>query len=63
MSKGDFPESLSQAILVGIMLVGRSGVYATTPSSSRQALEAVLEECPHVLPFEDAVVITIVYYY
>ena len=26
MSVGDFPESLSQAILVGIMLVGRLGV-------------------------------------
>ena len=26
MSTGDFPESLSQAILVGIMLVGRLGV-------------------------------------
>ena len=26
MSIGDFPESLSQAILVGIMLVGRLGV-------------------------------------
>ena len=26
MSIGDFPESLSQAILVGIMLVGRFGV-------------------------------------
>ena len=30
MSIGDFPESLSQAILVGIMLVGRLGVYAST---------------------------------
>ena len=28
MSIGNFPESLSQAILVGIMLVGRSGVDA-----------------------------------
>ena len=28
MSIGDFPESLSQAILVGIILVGRLGVYA-----------------------------------
>ena len=28
MSMGDFPESLSQAILVGIMLVGRLGVMA-----------------------------------
>ena len=28
MSKGDFPESLSQASLVGIMLVGRLGVHA-----------------------------------
>ena len=27
MSIGDFPESLSQAMLVGIMLVGRLGVY------------------------------------
>ena len=26
MSIGDFPESLSQAILVGVMLVGRLGV-------------------------------------
>ena len=26
MSKGDFPESLSQAILVGIILVGRLGI-------------------------------------
>ena len=26
MSTGDLPESLSQAIIVGIMLVGRSGV-------------------------------------
>ena len=26
MSIGDFPETLSQAILVGIMLVGRLGV-------------------------------------
>ena len=26
ISKGDFPESLSQEILVGVMLVGRSGV-------------------------------------
>ena len=28
MSTGDFPESLSQAILVGVMLVGRLGVHA-----------------------------------
>ena len=28
MSKGDFPKSLSQAILVGIILVGRLGVQA-----------------------------------
>ena len=27
MPIGDFPESLTQAILVGIMLVGRLGVY------------------------------------
>ena len=26
MSKGNFPESLSQAMLVGTMLVGRLGV-------------------------------------
>ena len=29
MSTGDFPESLSQAILVGIVLVGRLGVHRT----------------------------------
>ena len=29
MSKGDFLESLSQAMLVGIMLVGRLGVHGT----------------------------------
>ena len=29
MSIGDFPEGLSQAILVGIMLVGRLGVLRT----------------------------------
>ena len=28
MSTGDFPESLSQAMLVGTMLVGRLGVRA-----------------------------------
>ena len=27
MSTGDFPESLSQAMLVGIIVVGRLGVY------------------------------------
>ena len=30
MSKGDFPESLSQAMLVGVMLVGRLGVVILT---------------------------------
>ena len=30
MSIGDFPECLSQAMLVGIMLVGRLGVHART---------------------------------
>ena len=30
MSIGDFPESLSQAILAGIMLVGRLGVPDST---------------------------------
>ena len=32
MSIGDFPESLSQTILVGIMLVGRLGVRARRSS-------------------------------
>ena len=31
MSIGDFPESLSQAILVGIMLVGKLGVWKSGP--------------------------------
>ena len=30
MSKGNFPESLSQAMLVGTMLVGRLGVAGGT---------------------------------
>ena len=30
MSIGDFPESLSQQILVGIMLVGRLGVASSS---------------------------------
>ena len=33
MSIGDFPESLSQAMLVGITLVGRLGVSGTPCSS------------------------------
>ena len=36
MSIGDFPDSLSQAMLVGIMLVGRLGVRpAVTPARTR----------------------------
>ena len=34
MSVGDFPESLSQAILVGIILVGRLGVHNSLPFGS-----------------------------
>ena len=37
---GHFPESLSQAILVGIMLVGRSGVHGTLISLDLRRTEA-----------------------
>ena len=36
MSMGDFPESLSQAILVGIMLVGTLGVCASLREASAE---------------------------
>ena len=35
MSVGDFPESLSQAMLVGVMLVGALGVEHTVDTSVR----------------------------
>ena len=45
MSMGDFPESLGQAMLVGVMLVGRLGVLllfqaaGAVPAERRQRLE------------------------
>ena len=48
--KGDFPESLSQAILVGIMLVGRLGVQVwqlyIRVSRSRRESASVVEPLP-----------------
>ena len=38
MSIGNFPESLSQAILVGIILVGRLGVWVINDVSLRLRL-------------------------
>ena len=35
MSTGDFPESLSRAILVGIMLVGRLGISRRLPCKKK----------------------------
>ena len=41
MSTGDFPESLSQAMLVGIMLVGRLGVPVSVKKSLRHTASTV----------------------
>ena len=45
MSTGDFPENLSQAILVGIMLVGRLGVMPPRPRASLR----LISMCWHCL--------------
>ena len=37
MSIGDFPENLSQAMLVGMMLVGRLGVVVIVIAETRLA--------------------------
>ena len=37
---GNFPESLSQAILVGIMLVGRLGVHDRIDTPNRNTLDS-----------------------
>ena len=34
MSKGDFPESLRQAVLAGVMLVGKLGVPGGVPAAA-----------------------------
>ena len=44
MSVGDFPESLSQAMLLGIMLVGRLGVLLAEPG----LLPAALNMCVYI---------------
>ena len=57
MSIGDFPESVSRAILIGIMLVGRLAVPSASPSSgswarrplarrARPKLAPALAACP-----------------
>ena len=49
MSTGDFPESLSQARLVGIMLVGRLGVVLFEISHSTKPYPSVFHACASTL--------------
>ena len=51
MSIGDFPESFRQAILVGIMLVGKSGVTFTIalPATERRAIANLDTAQTHLL--------------
>ena len=41
---GDFPESLSQAMLAGIMLVGRLGVWLAATDSLTLGMSSILAE-------------------
>ena len=43
MSIGDFPESLSQAVLAGIMLVGRLGVLRRNTNNSSTHIRPILD--------------------
>ena len=61
MSIGNLPESLSQAILVGIMLVGRLGVYTKVVSFERNRFPSkeTTSVCGNCFPSREA---TFVYY-
>ena len=51
MSIGDFPESLSRAILIGIMLVGRLAVSSASPSSGSWAMRPLVRRArPKLAP-------------
>ena len=48
MSLGDFPESLSQAMLLGIMLVGRLGVPPSQTLRGRLLASSIQRACRDV---------------
>ena len=64
MSVGDFPESSSQAILVGIILVGRLGVAALTVSRAQLWLtaspEAETTSTPSIIILIGIIIIVII---
>ena len=55
MSTGNFPESLSQAILVlaGIMLVGRLGVLSLLPFLLLSLFKPTVQDAPALVMIDD----------